>query len=162
MYQYNIIYEVCFKKYRKGMRGALSYKTINNRVRKVLEDLGERDRHLLILLATYRSVSRIARMEDMSVKKLNSKLNIALNHLVTPANVTYITGNKMFKHTGKPLTSYNFSTRTLNALRKKSNITTDDDLKAWLKYGDSNLFRLPGCGIVAIRQIIDIMYKLRD
>jgi len=68
----------------------------------------------------------------------------------------------MFKHTGKPLTSYNFSTRTLNALRKKSNITTDDDLKAWLKYGDLNLFRLPGCGIVAIRQIIDIMYKLRD
>ena len=162
MYQYNIIYEVCFKKYRKGMRGTLSYKKINNRVRKVLEDLGERDRHLLVLLATYGSVSRIARMEDMSVKKLNSKLKIALNHLVTPANVTYITGNKMFKHTGKPLTSYNFSTRTLNALRNKSNITTDDDLKAWLKYGDLNLFRLPGCGIAAIRQIIDVMYKLRD
>jgi len=57
MYQYNIIYEVYFKKYRKGMRGALSYKTINNRVRKVLEDLGERDRHLLVLLATYKDRS---------------------------------------------------------------------------------------------------------
>lgn len=162
MQQYNLLYEKYFKKYRKGMRGELSQKTIQNRIRKTLERLGERDRHLLVLLATYNSVSKIAWMEDMSVKKLKSKLDIAINHLLTPANVTYISGNKMFKHTGNPLTSNQFDTRTLNALRKKSNITTDDDLKAWLSYGEYNIFRLPGCGKATVNQIVNAMYKLRD
>lgn len=160
MQQYNIIYDKYFKKYRRGMKGALAYKTIQNRVKAVLEKLGERDRHLLVLLATYNSVSRIARIEDMDIKKLESKLLIAVNHLITPANVTYITGKKMFKHTGKNLSSLNFDTRTLNALKKKSNITTDEDLKAWLKYGDYHLFRLPGCGKAAVVQIVNRMYGL--
>lgn len=160
MHQYNIIYDKYFKKYRRGMKGTLSYKTIQNRVRNVLESLGERDRHLLVLLATYNSSKSIAKIEDMDVKKIDNKINIAINHLITPANVTYITGKKMFKHTGTMLSTMNFDTRTLNALKKKSNIITDDDLKAWLKYGEYQLFRLPGCGKTAIVQIVNRLYEL--
>lgn len=160
MQKYIRIYEMYFKRYRVKMRGDLSPKTIQNRVRKVLDKLSERDRHLLIMAATYSSTRNIAKLEDTNLKRLDRRIAVAVNHLITPENVEYVTGKKLFKHKGALLYTLDFDTRTINALKKKSNITTDEDLKAWLRYNDYQLFRLPGCGKVAIVQIVNRLYKL--
>lgn len=161
MYQYKNIYNFYFIEYRRGMRGALSEKTIEKRIRTVMEKLNERDRHILMLVAIYNSNSLIAKVEEIDVKTVGRRVDIAVSHLVTPANVEYVTGRKLFAHTGKSLSLFPLSTRTLNALRKKSDITTIDDLKKWLSYGYRQIYRLPGVGKWGILEILSLAYTLK-
>lgn len=161
MYQYRRIYETYYARYRRGIKGKLSDKTIESRIRSVIEGLNERDRHMILLLASYGTVSRVALVEEKDIKKVTQQCEVALNHLITPANVEKVTGRKLFKHEGVSLGAYNLSNRTLNALKRKSNILTDGDLKQWLKHGSYQLFRLPGIGKGGLSELIPLMYKLK-
>lgn len=161
MYQYSKIYDAYFARYRRGIKGKLAKKTIESRIRKVVEKLDERDRHMIMLLSMYGTHRRVSLVEDKPIKKVIQQCDTALNHLITPTNVELVTGRNMFKHEGLSLGAYNLSTRTLNALRKKSHIETDGDLKQWLKYGSYQLFRLPGIGKGGLSELIPLMYKLK-
>lgn len=161
MYQYRKIYEAYFARYRAKGSKQLKPATIDSRIRKIIEDMNERDRHILMLLGTYRYVDHIAKIEEKSVKKISQQIDIALNHLITPANVMDVCGTSFFKHHGKSLSTYNLSKRTLNALNKKSSIYTDGDLRKWLSYGSYQLFRLPGIGKAGIAELMPLMYILK-
>lgn len=161
MSQYTKIYTQYFMRYRRGIKGELSSKTIDKRVSEVMESLAERDRHMIMLAAIYGSNRRIARAENMEIAVVSSRMSVALNHLITPANVETVTGRKLFTHTGRELKAFALSSRTLNALRRKSDITTIDDLKKWLKHGPYQMFRLPGIGKAGLAELIPLVYTLK-
>ena len=160
MKDYTVIYENCFKRFRKGMKRELAKSGYNKRIEFVLSKLNEEDRHILTYYNIGMNIDQIAKSMEINSKRAARKLDTAMKHLITPNNVVYITGKKLFKHEGKSLILYNMDKRYLNAL-DRSGITTDKDLVSWLSFHPYQIFRIPGVGVGGITQILTVVYELK-
>ena len=161
MKNYTKIYKDYFKTFRKNMKGDLSESTYSKRIDKILNELAEEDRHILIYYNLGMNVDQISKSIEIDSKRTRKKLNNALKHLITPNNVVYVTGNKMFQHKGKSLTLYDMSTRYINAL-SRSGIDTDNDLITWLSFHPYQILRIPGIGVGGLTEILSVVYELKE
>ena len=159
MDMYNRLYGEYFERLRKKYtRIKIGDKTISKRVKKVMEKMSERDRHILFLYGLFGRVSHVAKEDSISIKQADSRINTAVKHLMCPNNVVEITGVKLFGHTGKSLSQYGLTTKTIKAL-KRSNIETDNDLIVWYNLGPEFLFRIPGIGQLGIVECLRVLNR---
>lgn len=159
MDMYNRLYKDYFERLRKKYtRIKIGDKTIGKRVKKVMDRMSERDRHILFLYGLFGRVSHIAKEDCITIKQADSRVNTAVKHLMCPNNVVEITGVKLFGHTGKSLSQYELTTKTIKAL-KKSNIETDDDLIVWYNLGPEFLFRIPGIGQLGVVECLRVLNR---
>lgn len=147
MAKYGYMYQQYISHVRKAYgKRALSDKVVTQRMRKVIDNMSIDDRYYLELLDMYRTTHRVAMIAEITHKKATHKTSVALNHLINPKNIIYITGVDLFKHDGLSLGAIqHFSTRTVNALRRQD-ILTDEDLLTWLRLGLVYLYNIPGVG----------------
>lgn len=147
MLSYKYLYDNYFSKVRKEYtKRKLSDRTVHSRMTKLINTMSMQDRHYLELFDKYHTAHRVAVMTETTQKKAASRINLAINHLITPNNIEYVTMVELFDHTGTRLSVFdNLSTRTLNALNKQ-NILTDNDLAKWLSFNLTYLYNIPGIG----------------
>ena len=147
MISYKFLYDNYFSPVRKQYTNRkLSDKTVRSRLDKLIGTMSIQDRHYLELYDMYHSAHRVAVMTETTQKKAAQRINLAINHLITPANIEYVIMVDLFEHEGEKLSIFdNLSTRTLNAL-KKQDILTDCDLSKWLSFNLTYLYNIPGIG----------------
>ena len=147
MISYKFLYDNYFSPVRKQYTNRkLSDKTVRSRLDKLIGTMSIQDRHYLDLYDMYHSAHRVAVMTETTQKKAAQRINLAINHLITPANIEYVIMVDLFEHEGEKLSIFdNLSTRTLNAL-KKQDILTDCDLSKWLSFNLTYLYNIPGIG----------------
>lgn len=153
------LYNMYFLPLRKQLRTRrdLNDDEITERVKTVLDErLNETDRYFLRMYAIYKSYDRLSKATEVDPRRVRRKYNLAVKHLVTPANANLIMfNNRLFKHTGDSLALSNcFTTRTINAL-KAEGIVTSDDLTVWFRMSSTNLFRIPNVGQSGIIEILN-------
>lgn len=162
MKKWNNIYDKYFYSIRrKYTNSALKPATVDRRLGKVIDNLPEIDQHYLYMLQSFGRVSRIAIMNDVTLRIATRRTNIAISHLVTPKNVKEVIGCNIFKHDGLALGCYGniLSTRTINAM-KRQGIKTVEDLREWLSFGVIYLYRIPGVGKYGVIEILQLLTKL--
>ena len=147
MISYKFLYDNYFSPVRKQYTNRkLSDKTVRSRLDKLISTMSIQDRHYLELYDMYHSAHRVAIMAETTQKKAAYRINVSLNHLITPTNIKSIIGIELFNHKGTKLSILdNLSTRVLNAL-KKQGILTDCDLSKWLSFNLTYLYNIPGIG----------------
>lgn len=147
MLKYKYLYQRCISHVRRAYgKKELSEKVVSRRMDKVIDGMSIEDRYYLELFETYHTMQRVAMIAEVTVRKATHRVNVAMNHLINPKNISDITGVVLFKHTGVNLGAINnFSQRTVNAL-KRQDILTDDDLCKWLQLGLVYLYNIPGVG----------------
>lgn len=147
MLSYKFLYDNYFSPVRKQYtKRKLSDRTVHNRMTKLINTMSMQDRHYLELYDKYHSAHRVAVMTETTQKKAAHRINLALNHLITPTHIEYATMVELFDHEGTKLSIFdNLSTRTLNALRRQD-ILTDKDLSKWLSFNLTYLYNIPGVG----------------
>lgn len=155
MLRYTYIYKLYFSKVReKYNKRELKETTIHKRMSKIIDSMSIQDRYYIQLLDTYHMSTKVAAMADVTTRKASSNIEIALNKLISPKNVVYVTGLDLFTHTGDRVSTANIlTTRTINAL-KKSGIETLNDLRSWLKIDILNIYHIPGVGKAGQAQIL--------
>lgn len=156
---YMFLYDKYISKFYKRLGITLTKEEIAAAMEEVMDSLSEQDKHILVQYGIYKYVDKVAKMEERTVKWTSRKLDLALDHLLTPANICLGNPDRMFKHAGTSLTMSGLPMRTINALCKM-NITTFGDLKFWLSFGPYQLYRIPGVGKAGLVWIVAEMYKL--